>query len=821
MGNIVLLDDLTINKIAAGEVIERPASVVKEMVENSIDAGSKNILVEIKNGGISFIKITDDGCGISEDDMEIAFERHATSKIRTADDLTTVTTMGFRGEALASIAAISNVEMISKKEGEEIGHKIVVEGGKVLEKSEIGCPVGTTITVRNLFFNTPVRYKFLKKDYTEAGYIEENMKRIALVNKEISIKLINSGKIVLQTNGSGDFKNIIYSIYGKDIANGIVGVDYTYEDIKVTGVVGKPEIARSNRQNQLFFVNGRYIKDKNLTIGTDQAYKGMIPTGKFGFVILNLEMNPSKLDVNVHPAKLEVRFQDENAVFKAVYHAIKASVGKDDLNEKIENPMNIKPKSEVIEEKKENAGTEVPQLEIREGMTIEERVNAINSLIHQISPERTMRTVEKNVEKRVEPENKLKDLFVSGKLAKDFDNDEKDYDEIGKTIQFGNTKISSNTQEINTIDVNQRLKELTNRKLADEEKIEDVPEKNEEVKNITNEIVPVIEKKEEIKIEAKEEIIDKGADESTPVSLDMPLEQPVEKDKFVKEVANQLLEAKMKQEDSTEIIDTSKVKEVIKDIPEITPEFEMMYKKAFGVDLASNRREDNKEEVKESPIQSVEENDISYMKSAANESLFETIEEYESINYKLIGEAFSTYVIIEIKDNLYMINKQLACERIIYEELRRNYDKEEDKDSQLLLLPDVITLTSKQMNLARENKEMFRMAGFDFEEFGDNTIKLSSVPSVCEDLNTKELFLEVIDELDTVAVTDVREKEDKFVGAVASKTAEKINLKLDMSEMDSLVQTLLKLPEPFINSNGKSVAIKMTKYDLERKFSRK
>ena len=237
MGNIVLLDDLTINKIAAGEVIERPASVVKEMVENSIDAGSKNITIEIKNGGISFIKITDDGSGIAKDDMEIAFERHATSKIRSAADLEKVTTMGFRGEALASIAAISNVEMVSKKQGEDIGHKIVVEGGKILEKSEVGCPVGTSITVRNLFFNTPVRYKFLKKDYTEAGYIEDAVKRIALVNKNVAVKLISSGKTIVQTNGSGEFKNIIYSMYGKDIANSVKEVNYQYEDITLTGVV--------------------------------------------------------------------------------------------------------------------------------------------------------------------------------------------------------------------------------------------------------------------------------------------------------------------------------------------------------------------------------------------------------------------------------------------------------------------------------------------------------------------------------------------------------------------------------------------------------
>ena len=323
MGNIVLLDDLTINKIAAGEVIERPASVIKEMVENSIDAGANNITVEIKNGGISYIKVTDNGKGIAPDDLEIAFERHATSKIRKAEDLDVVTSMGFRGEALASIAAIANVEMISKTEAQDTGYKIVVEAGNILDKQEVGCQTGTSITVRNLFFNTPVRYKFLKKDYTESGYVEDAITRIALVNPNIAIKLINTGKTVIQTNGNGDIKSVIYSIYGKDVATGILPVEYTFEDIQVNGVIGKPEIARSNRSNQLFFVNKRFIKDKVLTAATEQAFKGLIPIGKFGFVILNITMNPAKVDVNVHPAKLEVRFEDESRIFQSIYHAIK------------------------------------------------------------------------------------------------------------------------------------------------------------------------------------------------------------------------------------------------------------------------------------------------------------------------------------------------------------------------------------------------------------------------------------------------------------------------------------------------------------------
>ena len=283
MGNIVLLDDLTINQIAAGEVIERPASVVKELVENSIDAGATNISVEIRNGGISYIRITDNGKGIMPDDMEIAFERHATSKIRQAKDLETVKSMGFRGEALASIAAIARVEMVSRCADSGVGYKVVVEGGNIIKKEEVGCPKGTTITVQNLFYNTPVRYKFLKKDFTEFGYIDDCMTKIALINPNISIKLKNDGKTIIQTAGSNDLKSVVYNIYGNDIARNILQVDYTYEDIRVTGVIGKEEIARSNRSNQLFFVNKRFVRDKSLTSAADQSYKGIIQPRKIWF----------------------------------------------------------------------------------------------------------------------------------------------------------------------------------------------------------------------------------------------------------------------------------------------------------------------------------------------------------------------------------------------------------------------------------------------------------------------------------------------------------------------------------------------------------
>ena len=331
MGKIVLLDDLTINQIAAGEVIERPASVVKELVENSIDAGAKNVTVEIKNGGISYIRVTDDGSGIMPDDMEIAFERHATSKIRNASDLDLVKSMGFRGEALASIASIAKVDLISKTADSDIGYKISAKGGEIVDKHEEGAQKGTTITVNELFFNTPVRYKFLKKDFTESGYIEDAITRIALANPSVAIKLINSGKVIIQTNGSGRLEDCIYSIFGKEIYDNVLPVDYQYENYHVSGVIGKPIISRSNRSNQLFFCNNRFVKDKTLTSAAEQGFKGLVTIGKHGFLVLNIDMDPKLVDVNVHPTKLEVRFQEESKLFKAVYHAIKETLLKSDL----------------------------------------------------------------------------------------------------------------------------------------------------------------------------------------------------------------------------------------------------------------------------------------------------------------------------------------------------------------------------------------------------------------------------------------------------------------------------------------------------------
>lgn len=342
MGKIVILDELTTNKIAAGEVIERPSSVVKELVENAIDAEATAITVEIKKGGIAYLKITDNGIGMEEDDAEIAFERHATSKIRNAGDLDSIATLGFRGEALASIAAVSTVELTTRMKNHAQGMYVLVQGGTVRDVRPVGCPAGTTFVVRDLFFNTPARFKFLKKDTTEAGYISDILERIALAKPHISFRFINNGGTVLHTPGNNDLQSIIFSIYGKEIARQVVKLEYKDEKMKILGYAGKPEIARSNRNQQTLFVNGRYIKSKVLTAAIDEAYKTLLMKNKFAFTVLHIEINPLLVDVNVHPTKMEVRFADEQHIFRSVYNAIQGALLSQSLIRDFELPAREK-----------------------------------------------------------------------------------------------------------------------------------------------------------------------------------------------------------------------------------------------------------------------------------------------------------------------------------------------------------------------------------------------------------------------------------------------------------------------------------------------
>lgn len=335
MANILCLDQETINKIAAGEVVDRPSSIVKELMENAIDAGSSSITVEIKDGGTSFIRITDNGCGIEKDDIRVAFLRHSTSKIKNVKDLLSISTLGFRGEALSSIGAVAMVELITKTKKDMTGIRYVFEGGVEKSFEEVGVPDGTTFIVRNLFYNTPARKKFMKSNATEGAYINDIVERIALSNPHISIKFISNGQNKLHTNGNGNLKDVIYAIYGKDITSNLLEISSENEFLKITGFIGKPVISRGNRNYETYFINGRYIKNSIISKGIENGYGNFLMQHKYPFTVINIEIEPELLDVNVHPSKMEVRFGRQNEVFEFVMKSVNETISKKDIIPKV------------------------------------------------------------------------------------------------------------------------------------------------------------------------------------------------------------------------------------------------------------------------------------------------------------------------------------------------------------------------------------------------------------------------------------------------------------------------------------------------------
>ena len=349
MQHIQVLDQVTIDKIAAGEVIERPASIVKELVENAIDAGATHVTIEIEEGGISLIRITDDGSGIMKEDIRNAFLRHSTSKIRNVEDLLHITSLGFRGEALSSIAAVTKVEVITKTKEAILGTRYVIEGGQELSLDEAGSSDGTTFIIRQLFYNVPARRKFLKTAMTEAGHVQDLLIRLALSHPEVAFRFLNNNQEKLRTSGSGKLKDVIYNIYGRDVASNLLELDYRQGGIHITGYLGKPLITRGNRNFETFFVNGRYVKSTMISRAVEDAYKDFMMQHKFPFVVLHFQVDTETVDVNVHPTKMELRFQNQQEVYKTVFEAIHRQLLEPELIPQVEVP---EPLTSPVQEKK-------------------------------------------------------------------------------------------------------------------------------------------------------------------------------------------------------------------------------------------------------------------------------------------------------------------------------------------------------------------------------------------------------------------------------------------------------------------------------------
>lgn len=404
MGKINLLDYQTTNKIAAGEVIINPASVIKELLENSIDAQSNTIMIEIKKGGREMISVKDNGIGIAPNDVLLAFKRHATSKIHSIEDLEQATTLGFRGEALASIASISKIDIKTKERDSKIGVHVKIHGGKVVLHEEVGCAVGTTIIVEDIFYNTPARYKYLKKDSIESGYISSTVEKIALSHPEISFRFINEGRQIFHTPGNNDLYSCIYCLYGKNFANDLIDIQYEDRPLKISGYIGRPQLSRSNKKYQIFFVNHRYVRNKILSQALEEAYKGLIMIHKYPVAILNVELPSSMLDINVHPAKTEILFRNESLIYLLIKEAIKGILKEKKLipEVKLNNTANqidnIEDEIESVQEEQEKISFKDPFNinDINRNQPMKVKKNTFKNDIYKKTTDQTDQTKQKS-----------------------------------------------------------------------------------------------------------------------------------------------------------------------------------------------------------------------------------------------------------------------------------------------------------------------------------------------------------------------------------------------------------------------------------------
>ncbi|HEX2945778.1 MAG TPA: DNA mismatch repair endonuclease MutL [Clostridia bacterium] len=716
MGKIIILDENTANKIAAGEVIEKPASVIKELVENSIDAGATNISVDIRNGGISFIRVTDNGCGLEEDDVEIAFERHATSKIRRADDLESIKSMGFRGEALASIAAVSEVQLITRVKDAVQGIAIEVRGGGVKGLKPAGCPVGTTITIKDLFFNTPARYKFLKKDSTEAAYITDIMSRIALGYPDISFKLASNGSTVLHTPGNGDLKSVIFSIYGAETSKHLLKVDYKDEHVRITGYAGGAEMARSNRSQQLFYINGRTIRSKTITSALDGAYSTFLMKNKYAFAVLDIRINPASVDVNVHPSKMEVKFSNEQDIYRAVYHAVNGALLS-------QSSIRTLPSSSARSE-----ASAVPGLAARPGSAGKSAYHLNEDMKDKPSySQQDFEWVRKELDR------KRAEAVAGGTENESFNAADKNFDSGMEGLYAGN-KVESHKEDTH--------KEETQKDEGQKEE----RQKEECQKGVSH--------KEENTDGGRNDIVNDFAGQTNENNRD-----------YNNIATHYQIEGK-----STSII------------------AETGSENAYTEDMESSAKN-----------------------AGLGTDFFKGI--------RVVGQVFSTYIILEGSEELFLLDQHAAHERIRYEELKKAYSGNE-QFSQMLISAINIELSAAEYQFAIAEIPFFTKLGFTYESFGSNSVILRSVPFIDEGVKMSGLFMEI---LDFVMSGDNQDKSliaDEALYRMACKSAVKANRKLDTKEIDALLSGLTGLDNPFTCPHGRPAILRLRRYDMEKLFKR-
>lgn len=704
MSNIHVLDQITIDKIAAGEVIERPASVVKELVENAIDAGSGSVTVEIKEGGISYMRIADNGCGIARDDVQNAFLRHSTSKIRAAEDLEHIASLGFRGEALSSIAAVSQVEMITKTKEQLLGTRYQIAGGKEEGLEDTGASDGTTFLIRQLFYNVPARRKFLKTPITEASHVGDLMTRLALSHPEISFQFINNGQSRLHTSGNGNLKDVIYHVYGREITANLIPLEYKNNGLSLSGYIGAPLISRGNRNFENYFINGRYVKSNIIYRAIEDAYKDFSMQHKFPFTVFHITIDGEHVDVNVHPTKMELRFNNQQEVYNTLYEAIDSALHGRELIPKVTLDEPKVPRAEVVPVTKEKQNFRTT------GSSVSFASTAGNMTKQAAQSEMWagVQTPVKQKSKIPPKEERNLDYFM---------------EQMKK-------RVTSYHQQNSSAEVKSRSDIFKPERQADR----------------------IREAVSQYKATARD-----AKKQEFPKKTDVTPEIPgTAKTTTEKTTANEQ-----------------------------------------GIDIKANEKPEQMD-------------------------LFEDrfLDKERKADYTLIGQIFDTYWLVQFENSLYIIDQHAAHERVLYERTLREM-KNREFTSQMISPPIILNLTMQEAELLRQYMDRFTRIGFEFEEFGQDSFAVRSVPDNLFSIAKKDLLLEMIDYLsDELNRNQPSDLIDEKIASMSCKAAVKGNMSLSAAEVDTLIGELLLLDNPYHCPHGRPTIISMTKRELEKKFKR-
>ena len=741
MGTIQVLSFEVANLIAAGEVVDRPASAIKEMMENSIDAGAKNVTVEIQNGGVTFMRVTDDGCGMSAEDLPMAIRRHATSKIKSAEDLDGILTLGFRGEALAAISSVSDMRIMSKRREDDMGAMLEIKGGQMVGISERGCRDGTTIIVENLFGNVPARRKFLKRDATESMAVSANVERVALSHPEISVRLIVDGVTKLETAGDGQLKSAIWAVFGKDFASRLLPLDSEHEGIRITGFIGRSDNVKANRNGQNFFINNRFVRSRTAQAALEQAFTSYIPPEKYPCCVMNIHLNPARVDVNVHPAKLEVKFSNEKPVFEAVYYATRQA-----LEQNVTRPEFAAPAKKPIAPGGGRVSDMTTPIETSRPESLGKRQVAMD-----MSPvSKPSDTVDLTPKTTVHPPQERI-------TAEDY---------INYYVNRNKKGQGSTQPAVTPVTPPPAAPAKASPAPMTPPPAEEIPMDlyEAEAKALFGDVPPPDEPVSGTPARPAEEI------PAAPVTDTVTKTPPVE------------------------------------DIPAPTVE-------AIPAPVEASPSA-TAEELTAPPIRPHAPVPTDFP-APAQESVTATAP------YRMVGEVFHSYVIVEQGDRMLLIDKHAAHERIIFEQLKANM-KDKTVDSQLLLLPLEIMLMSEEVGLLDTYRQELEAVGFSYSCLR-NTVRVDGIPSGIEAGAVPDMLATIAEQLKSGVDTAKLTRDILFEKALyqaSCKAAIKAGRDYPPEHIGWLVDKLMEIPDITFCPHGRPVAMEMKKRNIDHQFER-